>query len=206
MTQEKIILASKSPRRSQLLQWAEIKFEVVAADTDESYPTELLPVDVAIYIARNKANTVKGNLQSAGTNGTDRTILAADTIVVLDNKIIGKPSGRQDAINTLSMLSGRKHRVITGVCILSKEKKIVFAEETEVEFFELLQSQVEYYIDHYKPYDKAGAYAIQEWIGVTGIKSINGDFYNVMGLPVSRVVAELKNLHVKELIKARLLK
>ncbi|MEP7231301.1 MAG: Maf family nucleotide pyrophosphatase [Ginsengibacter sp.] len=194
MTQEKIILASKSPRRSQLLQWAEIKFDVVAADIDESYPAELLPLEVAIHIASNKATMVKDNLQSAGANETDRTILAADTIVVLNDEIIGKPSGRQDAINTLSMLSGRKHRVITGVCILAKEKKIIFAEETEVEFFELLQSQIEYYIDHYKPYDKAGAYAIQEWIGVTGIKSINGDFYNVMGLPVSRVVAELKNL------------
>ena len=193
----KIILASKSPRRSQLLKWAEIKFDVVVAETDESYPANLSPGDVAIHIASNKAMEVKSSLRYDGTNGKDYTILAADTIVVLDNKIIGKPSGREDAINTLSMLSGKVHRVITGVCILTKEKKIVFAEQTEVEFCELLQSQVEYYIDNYKPYDKAGAYAIQEWIGVTGIKSINGDFYNVMGLPVSRVVKELKRLEVR---------
>lgn len=197
MNPGKIILASKSPRRSQLLKWAEIKFDVVVAETDESYPTGLSPEEVAIHIASNKAMDVKNSLQYDGTNGKDYTILAADTIVVLDNKIIGKPSGREDAINTLSMLSGRVHKVITGVCILTKEKKIVFAEQTEVEFCELLQSQVEYYIDNYKPYDKAGAYAIQEWIGVTGIKSINGDFYNVMGLPVSRVVKELKRLEVR---------
>ncbi|HEV8084798.1 MAG TPA: Maf family nucleotide pyrophosphatase [Chitinophagaceae bacterium] len=193
----KIILASKSPRRSQLLKWAEIEFDIMVAETDESYPANLSPGDVAIHIASNKATDAKNSLQYDGTNGKDYTILAADTIVVLDNKIIGKPTRREDAINTLSMLSGRMHKVITGVCILTKEKKIVFAEQTEVEFCELLQSQVEYYIDNYKPYDKAGAYAIQEWIGVTGIKSINGDFYNVMGLPVSRVVKELKRLEVR---------
>ena len=192
-----IILASKSPRRSQLLQWAEIEFDIIVAETDESYPEDLSAGEVAIHIATNKATNVKNSLQPGDTNGKDYTILSADTIVVLDNKIIGKPSGREDAINTLSMLSGRMHKVITGVCILTKEKKIVFAEQTEVEFCELLQSQVEYYIDNYKPYDKAGAYAIQEWIGVMGVKSINGDFYNVMGLPVSRVVKELKRLEVR---------
>lgn len=190
----KIILASKSPRRSQLLTWAEIEFDIIVAKTPESYPAHLPPEDVAIHIAFNKAMDVKNSLQPPHTNGKDYTILAADTIVVLDNKIIGKPSGRQDAINTLSMLSGRVHKVITGVCILTKEKKILFAEQTEVEFLELLQTEMEYYIDNYNPYDKAGAYAIQEWIGVTGIKSINGDFYNVMGLPVSRVVKELRSL------------
>ncbi|MEO8568093.1 MAG: Maf family nucleotide pyrophosphatase [Ginsengibacter sp.] len=196
MNSKKIILASKSPRRSQLLNWAEIEFEIIPAETDEGFPGHLLPADVAIHIACNKAMDVKNSLQSADTNGMDYAILAADTIVVLDNKIIGKPSNREDAVNTLSMLSGRTHKVITGVCILTKEKKIAFAEQTEVEFFDLLQSEIEYYIDNYKPYDKAGAYAIQEWIGVTGIKSISGDFYNVMGLPVSRVVKELQNLEV----------
>ncbi len=194
MKPAKIILASKSPRRSQLLQWAEIEFEIMSAETDESYPADLSPTDVATYIACNKATDVKNSLQHKDTNGIGYTVLAADTIVVLDNKIIGKPSGRQHAIDTLSLLSGRTHHVITGVCILTKGKKIVFAEQTEVEFFELGQSELEYYVDNYKPYDKAGSYAIQEWIGVTGIKSINGDFYNVMGLPVSRVVKELKKL------------
>ncbi|MEO6636852.1 MAG: Maf family protein, partial [Ginsengibacter sp.] len=180
---EKIILASKSPRRSQLLQWAEIEFEVVTADTDEVYPEGLTPSRVATHIATNKAHDVKRKLEIEGSNGNNFPILAADTIVVLDNKIIGKPSGREDAIQTLSMLSGRKHLVITGICILSGEDTIVFAEETVVEFNSLTQLQIQHYVDNYKPYDKAGAYAIQEWIGVTGIKSINGDFYNVMGLP-----------------------
>jgi len=122
------------------------------------------------------------------------TIIAADTIVVLENEIIGKPINGGDAINILSSLAGRKHKVITGVCILSGEQKIEFAEETEVEFHELSLSQIKYYVDQYKPYDKAGAYAIQEWIGIIGIKSIKGDFYNVMGLPVSRVVKELEKI------------
>ena len=194
MKPSKIILASRSPRRSQLLQWAEIEFDIMSADTDENYPAYLSPTDVAIHIACNKATDVKSSFQLGDANGGARTILAADTIVVLDNKIIGKPSTRQDAINTLSMLSGRSHHVITGVCILANEKKIVFAEQTKVEFFQLRQSELEYYVDNYKPYDKAGAYAIQEWIGVTGIKTIIGDFYNVMGLPVSRVVKELRKL------------
>ncbi len=191
----KIILASKSPRRSQLLQWAEVDFEVVTANTNESYPPELLPAEIATHIATNKAMDVKRKLSMSVHNGNGYPILAADTIVVLDDKIIGKPTGRDDAINTLTMLSGRKHRVITGICILSVENKIVFAEETTVEFNVLTQLQIQHYVDNYKPYDKAGAYAIQEWIGVTGIKSINGDFYNVMGLPVSRVVQELATLY-----------
>ncbi|MDQ6764168.1 MAG: Maf family protein [Bacteroidota bacterium] len=190
----KIILASKSPRRSQLLQWAEIEFEVITADTDESYPPELLPAEIAMHIASNKANDVEKKVALSKGNGNGYPILAADTIVVLDNKIIGKPSGREDAIHTLSLLSGKKHLVITGVCILSGENNIVFAERTIVEFNSLTQIQIQHYVDNYKPYDKAGAYAIQEWIGVTGIKSINGDFYNVMGLPVSRVVQELVKL------------
>lgn len=191
---KKIILASQSPRRSQLLQWAEIPFEVIIANTDESYPDRLPPPEIATYIAYNKALAVKEKIIEAEPNVKDYTILAADTIVVLNNAIIGKPSGREDAIQTLLDLSGKIHSVITGVCILTKEKKIIFADGTKVEFHTLSREQIEYYVDNYKPYDKAGAYAIQEWIGVTGIRSINGDFYNVMGLPVSRVVKELEGL------------
>ena len=141
-----------------------------------------------IHIARNKALAIKQD----DHNGIP--ILAADTIVVLNKKIIGKPKDRNDAIAILSALSGKLHRVITGVVILYKEKEIAFAETTEVEFHELSRQQIEFYVDNYKPYDKAGAYAIQEWIGVVGIKSVKGDFYNVMGLPVSRVVKELEKL------------
>ncbi|MEO7306084.1 MAG: Maf family protein [Ferruginibacter sp.] len=187
---QKIILASQSPRRNQLLEWAEIPFEVLVKETDESYPGGLTIEEIAIHIARNKALVIKQ------ANNITIPILAADTIVVLDNRIIGKPKDREDAVNILSALSGKQHRVITGVIILHDEKEIAFAETTEVHFHELSLSQIEFYIDKYKPYDKAGAYAIQEWIGVVGIKSVTGDFYNVMGLPVSRVVQELNRLKV----------
>lgn len=185
----KIILASGSPRRKQLLEWAEIPFEVVVANTDESYPIDLNPEEVALYIAGNKALAVQKKLLDSLD---EFVIIAADTIVVLENRIIGKPIDRASAIKTLSAISGKEHEVITGVSLLSARKEIHFAEKTKVAFDELSLFQIEYYIDKYKPYDKAGAYAIQEWIGGIGVKFITGDFYNVMGLPVSRVVKELK--------------
>ena len=157
----KIILASQSPRRKQLLEWAEIPFEVVVKETDEHFPPGLTPEEV----------------------------------VVLGDNIIGKPVHREDAVSILLALSGEIHRVITGVVIRTGEQEIAFADVTEVDFHKLSISEIEFYVDKYKPYDKAGAYAIQEWIGVVGIKSINGDFYNVMGLPVSRVARELKKLN-----------
>src|SRR5690242_4426201 len=191
---EKIILASQSPRRSQLLQWAEIPYEVIIANADENYPDNLPPHEVAQHIANNKAIAVQKKILKNHSNGNDYTIIAADTIVVLGNRIIGKPSGRDEAVDTLMHLSGKTHSVITGVCILRNDLKKNFFEETLVEFFTLSREQVEHYVDVYKPYDKAGAYAIQEWIGVVGIKSIQGDFYNVMGLPVSRMIKELQLL------------
>jgi septum formation protein len=182
-----IILASQSPRRKQLLEWAEVDFNIVVADTDESYPPGLDPAQVAIHIALQKAKAVE---HEAGK----KTILAADTIVVLGKKIIGKPKDREDAISILGLLSGQRHNVITGVVILHEGKKISFADITEVSFHELTREQIEFYVDKYQPFDKAGAYAIQEWIGVVGISGVKGDFYNVMGLPVSRVVRELRKL------------
>lgn len=182
-----IILASGSPRRKQLLEWAEIAFEVIVSDTDERFPPELDPAEVAVYIARNKALAVQTRCQPGDI------VLAADTIVVLDDHIIGKPVHREDAVSMLLALSGEQHRVITGVVIRKGEKEVAFADQTEVQFHSLTVEEIEYYVDKYKPYDKAGAYAIQEWIGVVGIQSIRGDFYNVMGLPVSRVVQALKN-------------
>ncbi len=186
---KKIILASGSPRRKQLLELAEIPFEVKVSDIDESYPDGLRPAEIAIHIASNKARAIQRKID-IGKN-SPLMILAADTVVVLENKIIGKPLNRQNAIEILSKLSGKIHRVITGVCILNGFEEKIFAEETEVAFHELTLAQIIYYVDTYKPYDKAAAYAIQEWIGAVGIKSIKGDFYNVMGLPVSRVVQEL---------------
>ncbi len=187
---DKIILASQSPRRKQLLEWAEVPFEIMVKETDEHFPPGLQPEEVALYIARNKAIAVQQ------TVANDRIILAADTIVVLGDHIIGKPVHREDAVSMLLALQGEKHRVITGVVIRQGEKETAFADVTEVEFHDLTVEQIEFYVDKYKPYDKAGAYAIQEWIGVIGIQSINGDFYNVMGLPVSRVVRALQELSV----------
>jgi septum formation protein len=186
----KIILASQSPRRKQLLEWAEVLFKIVVKETDESYPAGLTVDQTAIHIARQKTLAV----QEAVT--PDSVILAADTIVVLNNRIIGKPNSREEAIEILTDLSGNKHTVITGVVIRKEEKEIAFADYTDVYFHELTKDQIEFYVDKYKPYDKAGAYAIQEWIGVIGIKSVEGDFYNVMGLPVSRVVRELMKFNV----------
>ncbi|HWJ26767.1 MAG TPA: Maf family nucleotide pyrophosphatase, partial [Flavisolibacter sp.] len=163
-----IILASQSPRRKQLLEWAEVDFEIIVEPTDESYPEELDPKNVAVHIARNKAEAVKPK-----ANG--RIIIAADTIVVTHDEILGKPKDREDAIRILRKLAGNKHQVITGVVILNGGKEMMFSDVTDVEFHPLSQEQIEFYIDKYKPYDKAGAYAIQEWIGVVGIKCINGD-------------------------------
>ncbi len=183
---KKIILASQSPRRKQLLEWAEVPFEIVVKEIDEYFPPGLQSDEVAIYIARNKALAVQ-QLRSEND-----IILAADTIVVLGDNIIGKPIHREEAVSILHALSGEKHKVITGVVIRKGEKELAFADTTEVIFHNISIEQIEFYVDKYKPYDKAGAYAIQEWIGVIGIKSVKGDFYNVMGLPVSRVVRELE--------------
>ena len=181
-----IILASASPRRKQLLEWAEIPFKVVVKETDETFPAGLKVGEIAIHIAKQKALAVQSVVAA------DSIILAADTIVVLKGRIIGKPKDRADAVRIISDLSGQKHVVITGVVIIRGKKEVSFADATDVYFHELSREQIEFYVDKYKPYDKAGAYAIQEWIGVVGIKSVFGDFYNVMGLPVSRVVRALE--------------
>jgi len=183
----KYVLASQSPRRKQLLEWAEVDFEIIVSNTDESYPEHLSPQEIAVHIAAEKAMAVSKN--------TNKTVIAADTIVVLGKEIIGKPRDRGDAISILEKLSGQKHEVITGVVIMNKNGSHSFADTTEVEFHKLTKEQITFYVDKYKPYDKAGAYAIQEWLGVVGIKCIHGDFYNVMGLPVSRVVQALQILN-----------
>ncbi|MCG7751523.1 Maf family nucleotide pyrophosphatase [Flavihumibacter cheonanensis] len=183
---EKIILASQSPRRKQLLEWAEIPFEIKVKETAETFPPDLAIEEVPVFIAREKARVIQKELLD------ERIVLAADTIVVLNKQIIGKPKDREDAIKILSNLSGETHQVITGVVIRKGEKEWSFSDITRVQFHPLTLEQITYYIDHYLPYDKAGAYAIQEWIGVVGIHSIAGDFYNVMGLPVSRVVQTLQ--------------
>jgi septum formation protein len=187
-----IILASGSPRRKMLMEWAELNFEIIVSDVDESFPSNISPKDVALLIAKNKNIAVFEKLLIEQTSN-DFLIISADTIVVLNGEIIGKPANRDHALNILQKLSGQKHEVITAVVMKDKQQEISFADTTQVTFHNLTPEQIVFYVDNYKPYDKAGAYAIQEWIGVIGIKSIEGDFYNVMGLPISRVVSLLNS-------------
>jgi septum formation protein len=185
---DRIILASASPRRKQLLEWAEIPFEVLPGEAEELVPGGMPILEIPIFLASQKAAMVRPLV------GVEKIILAADTIVVLDQEVLSKPKDREDAIRMLTLLSGREHEVITGVSLTRSKKEILFSETTRVRFHQLSQAGIAHYVDQYRPYDKAGAYAIQEWIGVIGIQAIHGDFYNVMGLPVSRVVQELGNV------------
>jgi septum formation protein len=190
----KFILASQSPRRKTLLEWAELPFEIIVSESNEDYPSTLSMEEVPVFIAKNKAAAVKEKIMQDKGEMHNTCIIAADTVVVLDQQIIGKPIDEQDAIASLQKLSGRVHQVITGVVLLYNEKEITFSEITQVEFHTLTKEQIDFYVSKYKPYDKAGGYAIQEWIGVVGIKSIQGDFYNVMGLPVSKLMQKIKQL------------
>ena len=183
---DRIILGSRSPRRKQLLQWAGIDFDVLVSDCDESFPPDMPYQEVPVHIARNKRRTI------SPAAGSKAIVLTADTVVVLDRQIIGKPNNREEAIEILGALSGQQHLVITGVVIGQGEQEVAFSETTAVWFHPLGPEQIAYYVDQYKPFDKAGAYAIQEWIGVVGIRRIEGDFYNVMGLPISMVVQTLE--------------
>jgi septum formation protein len=184
---QKIVLASQSPRRKQLLEWAAVPFEILVPHTAEDFPPSMNICDIPVHIARQKALAVQPLVAN------ENIILAADTVVVLGETVIGKPVHREEAISMLLALSGQIHQVITGVVLRKGEKEKSFYDITEVAFHSLTESQIEYYVDQYKPFDKAGAYAIQEWIGVVGIRYINGDFYNVMGLPVSRVLQAIED-------------
>lgn len=186
-----LILASQSPRRKQLLAWADLQFDVIVSAAEEHYPADMNVQDVPVHIAKNKAIAVQEKIHNELPLHKGKWIIAADTIVVLDNQIIGKPLDRADAVSILHQLSGKTHRVITGVYIIKDEASIFFSETTLVHFHPLTAAQIDYYIDQYQPYDKAGAYGIQDWIGVVGIKGIEGDFYNVMGLPVSKLLSYL---------------
>ena len=192
----KIILASQSLRRKQLLEWAEIPFEVIVKHSSEDYPDHMPVDEVPEFLALEKAKLVHQSLRAQVEGRTDYSatlpVVAADTVVILHQKIIGKPENREEAISFLTKLAGHTHRVVTGVAILHQGQQISFSETTHVTFHPLTAAQISYYVDKYQPYDKAGGYAIQEWIGVVGIKKIEGDFYNVMGLPVSRLVQQLQ--------------
>lgn len=170
-----------------MLEWARVVFDIIVPPIEESVPVNVPLQEVPVHIARDKAFAVKAmNEYKRYEQGI--SVLSADTIVVCDGQILGKPADRDSAIAMLGLLSGKKHEVMTGVFLTDGEKEKYFTEVTEVWFYELTQQQIQFYVDEYQPYDKAGAYGIQEWMGVVGIQRIAGDFYNVMGLPVSRVV------------------
>jgi septum formation protein len=184
-----LILASNSPRRQQLLKEAGINFLIQTKDTAENYPEDIPLQDVPLFLAKLKADPFRKEI-------THETVLTADTIVLIENKILGKPANEQEAEEMLTLLSGKMHQVITGVCIFNKEKEIVFSDVTEVYFKELSSRDISYYVSTYQPMDKAGAYGIQEWIGLTGVEKINGSYFNVMGLPIHRVIDELKKFNI----------
>ncbi len=174
----KLVLASKSPRRSEILKNAGFDFTVRVADADETIPDGTKPEDAVVFLAARKAMAVE--------RAEDETVLGADTIVVLDGKILGKPKNKDDAFNILKSLSGRVHSVFTGVCIIEKGRSMTFAEETQVEFLSLTDDEINTYIDTNEPYDKAGAYGIQG-IASKFVRRINGDYFNVVGLPISTI-------------------
>ena len=182
-----IILASNSPRRKELLNGLDLDYEVkVLPDIEETYPDTLPTEEIPLYIAEEKAAAYQSVMED------DDLIITADTVVVLGDEVLGKPTDLDDARRMLRELSGQTHQVITGVCLMSKNKKRSFAVTTDVTFKQLTDDEIDYYVDTYRPLDKAGAYGIQEWIGYIGVTGLNGSYFNVMGLPVQRIYKELK--------------
>ena len=183
---KKIILASKSPRRKELLAGLDIEFETRTKDVDESYSDALLTHQVAEFLADKKAKAFQSELQS------NEIVITSDTVVICDGEILEKPKSKIQAFDMLSKLSGKSHEVVTGVCLMSLDKKELFSGTTKVWFKELSCDEMNYYIKKYEPFDKAGSYGIQEWIGYVGIEKIEGTYFNVMGLPVNLVYDKLK--------------
>jgi septum formation protein len=186
LEQYEIILASQSPRRQQLLADLGIPFVAQSMDVEEVFPVGLGMNEVPVYLAELKATAFLPQLKD------NQLVITADTIVWLDGQVLNKPSGYDDGFRMLKDLSGKKHQVITGVCLLSTHKKISFFASTDVWFKELSDEEIHYYLENFRPYDKAGAYGIQEWIGYIGIQRIEGSFFNVMGLPVQSLYEHLK--------------
>lgn len=182
----KLLLASNSPRRKELLTQLGYEFQVVKTDTDESYPPDLLPHQIAEYISRKKAETVQLN--------PGQILLTADTIVALKENILLKPESEAEAFETIKNLSEKTHQVYTAFTIKTTDYQISKTSKSDVEFSEISDSEIDYYIKNFKPFDKAGSYGIQEWIGMAKIKNITGSFYAVMGLPADLVYEELRNL------------
>lgn len=183
---KKIILASKSPRRQQLLQGLELDFEIRTKDVDESFPDELKAQEIPLYLSKIKADAFLPELQE------NEVLITADTVVWINEHVMNKPESREEAIAMISELSGQEHSVYTGVSITAKDKQVSFYDHTMVTFSEMTEEEIAHYVDVYKPYDKAGAYGAQDWIGLTAIRSLRGSYFNVMGLPVDLVYQELK--------------
>lgn len=182
-----IILGSGSPRRKELLQGLGLEFQVlVRKGISEEYPADMPAQDVAQYIAEEKAEAYTDLLDNPQT-----LVITADTVVICDGQILGKPADAADARRMLAMLGGKTHQVTTGVCVETKEKKVAFHVTTDVTFKQLTDDEISYYISNYRPFDKAGAYGIQEWIGYIGVTAMNGSYFNVMGLPVQRIYQTL---------------
>jgi septum formation protein len=188
LSKYRIILASKSARRQQLMRELGIDFEIVLKDFDESFPDRLTGEEIAGYVAANKARSFAGDLKK------NEIIITADTIVWCRGKVLGKPVDSLDAIKMLQEISGRTHEVITGVSVLTIDKNVTFTESTRVTFAEMTESEINYYVEKYAPYDKAGAYGIQEWIGLAACSHIDGSYFNVVGLPVHRLYQEMKKI------------
>lgn len=184
----KLLLASKSPRRRQLLAQTGFEVECVSVDVDEHIVSPLPPSEVAEHLARRKAAAFPKE-----KIGKDCVLVTADTTVVLDGRVLGKPSDRNEAVAMLRSLSGREHMVYTGVCLRSQDDEVSFTESTAVFFRRLTDEEIAHYVDNYRPYDKAGAYGIQEWLGMVGVERIEGCYYNVMGLPVARLYEALSS-------------
>lgn len=181
-----IILASNSPRRRELLAGLDLDFEVkVLPNVAESHPSDMHPADIPLYISKEKASAYKDLLKS------DDLLITADTMVILDDEALGKPKDDDDAKRMLHALSGKTHQVVTGVTITAEGRSRSFAVNTDVTFKDLSDEEIDYYVGHYHPLDKAGAYGIQEWIGYVGVTGIHGSYFNVMGLPVQRIWDEL---------------
>ena len=184
---KKIVLASNSPRRKELLAGLDVDFSVRVLDgIDESYPAELPTRQIAEYISQKKAAAYRNEMAD------DELVITADTVVILGDEVMGKPQDASDAHRMLRALSGQTHQVITGVTLTTKERQESFSVETDVTFRELTDEEIDYYIDHYRPFDKAGAYGVQEWIGYVGVTALRGSYFNVMGLPVQRIYEALK--------------
>lgn len=189
----RVILGSGSPRRKELLAMLDIDFEVRSAgDVDESYPADLPAEKVPLYLARKKSNAFLSGLRE------NELVITADTVVICDNNVLGKPADTEEAFRMLKMLSGRKHTVVTGITVATREIQISDTAITEVEFAPLSDETIREYIDRYRPLDKAGAYGIQEWIGAVAVKGINGSFYNVMGLPLHLLTTLLLRIPVRK--------